>query len=88
MEVMLNAKKELTVYTREQAVAASQIYFNGDTLAADVWVNKYALKDSDGNIYESTPDDMHVRIASEISRIEQKYENPMSYELILSLIHI
>jgi ribonucleoside-diphosphate reductase alpha chain len=86
MEVMLNAKKELTVYTREQAVAASQIYFNGDTLAADVWVNKYALKDSDGNIYESTPDDMHVRIASEISRIEQKYENPMSYELILSLI--
>ena len=74
------------IYSREQAVAASIEYFKGDTLAADVWVNKYALKDSDGSIYEKTPDDMHVRIAKEISRIEQKYDNPMSYELILSLI--
>jgi len=86
MEATLNAKKELKIYTREDAVAASIKYFKGDTLAADVWVNKYALKDSYGNIYESTPDDMHVRIASEISRIEHKYDNPMSYELILSLI--
>jgi ribonucleoside-diphosphate reductase alpha chain len=87
MEVTTQTKTEPTVtYTREQAVAASVKYFNGDTLAADVWVNKYALKDSDGNIYELTPDDMHVRIAKEIYRAESKYANPMSYELILSLI--
>ena len=86
----IKTKKEitpsLTTYTREHAVSESTKYFKGDTLAADVWVNKYALKDSEGNIYELTPDDMHIRIAKEISRIENTYVNPMSYELILSLI--
>jgi ribonucleoside-diphosphate reductase alpha chain len=87
MEVIPQVKKESpSTYTREQSVNASIKYFNGDTLAADVWVNKYALKDSDGNIYELTPDDMHIRLAKEIYRIESKYANPMSYELILSLI--
>jgi ribonucleotide reductase alpha subunit len=61
-------------------------YFKGDELAASVWINKYALKDSDGNIYEKSPFDMHERIAKEISRIEKKYPNPMSEEHIFSLI--
>ncbi|HCO82135.1 MAG TPA: hypothetical protein DIT95_01190, partial [Arenibacter sp.] len=57
-------------YSQEEAFNASLEYFKGDDLAARVWVNKYALKDSQGNIYELTPDDMHHRIAKEISRIE------------------
>ena len=61
-------------------------YFNGDELAARVWASKYALKDSFGNLYEQTPDDMHHRIASEIARIEKKYPNPMSEEEIFSLL--
>lgn len=65
-------------YTYEQAYEASLKFFNGDALAARVWVSKYALKDSYGNIYELTPDDMHHRIASEIARIENNYPNPMS----------
>ncbi len=65
-------------YTYEEALKASVKYFNGDELAASVWVNKYALKDSFGNIYERTPDDMHRRIAAEIARIEQKYPSPVS----------
>ena len=82
MEVTSKVKETSPItYTREQAVSASIKYFNGDTLAADVWVNKYALKDSYGNIYELTPDDMHIRLAKEISRIENNYANPMSYEL-------
>lgn len=66
--------------------SAAEKYFKGDKLAADVWMNKYALKDSNGNIYERTPDDMHDRIASEIARIEEKYPNPMSKEKIFELI--
>ncbi|MCX6232472.1 MAG: adenosylcobalamin-dependent ribonucleoside-diphosphate reductase [Bacteroidetes bacterium] len=62
------------------------VYFQGDTLAASVWMNKYALKDSAGNIYELTPDDMHRRIASEIARIEKKYPNPMKEEEIFDLL--
>lgn len=73
-------------YTQEEAVAASVEYFNGDELAAQVWVNKYALKDSDGNIYEKTPDDMHRRIAREIARIEQRYANPMTEEEVFDVI--
>lgn len=69
-------------YTHEEALKASVKYFNGDELAASVWVNKYALKDSFGNIYERTPDDMHRRIAAEIARIEQKYPHPVSEEEI------
>jgi ribonucleotide reductase alpha subunit len=59
-------------YTYNEAVAKATGYFKGDSLAAGVWVNKYALKDSDGNIYELTPDDMHRRIASEIARDREK----------------
>ena len=57
-------------------------YFNGDELAANVWINKYALKDSQGNIYEHSPDDMHHRMAAEIARIEKKYPNPLTEEEI------
>jgi len=72
-------------YTREEAYDATLSYFNGDTLAADVWVNKYALKETKdgGTVYhEKTPDDMHKRLARELHRIEMKYENPLSEELI------
>jgi ribonucleoside-diphosphate reductase alpha chain len=75
-----------TTYTREEAEAASLEYFNGDDLAATVWVNKYALKDSNGTIYEKTPEMMHRRIASELARIEEKYPNPLSEEHIFSLL--
>ncbi|MDE6778969.1 MAG: ribonucleoside-diphosphate reductase, adenosylcobalamin-dependent, partial [Alistipes sp.] len=68
------------------AVAASKEYFAGDDLAAQVWVTKYALKDSFGRIYELTPEDMHRRIAGEIERIEKKYPNPMSQEEIFGLL--
>ena len=73
-----NPPKNKTIYTQDEAYDASLVYFNGDDLAARVWVNKYALKDSDGNIYEKTPDDMHRRIAKEIARVEQRYANPLS----------
>lgn len=62
---------ERITYTYDEAYEASVKYFDGDELAARVWVSKYALKDSDGNIYEKTPEDMHRRIASEIVRIER-----------------
>ncbi|MBQ5620606.1 MAG: adenosylcobalamin-dependent ribonucleoside-diphosphate reductase, partial [Alistipes sp.] len=68
------------------AVAESKIYFEGDDLAATVWVSKYALKDSYGNIYERSPKQMHERIAGEIERIENKYPNPMSKEEVFSLL--
>ena len=68
------------------AVAAAKEYFAGDELAATVWVSKYALKDSFGNIYESTPTQMHERIASELERIENKYPNPLSKEQIFELL--
>ncbi len=73
-------------YTQEEAFKASLSYFDGDDLAARVWVNKYALKDSEGNLYEKTPDDMHRRIAGEIARIEAKYPNPMGEEEVFNLI--
>ncbi len=68
------------------AVAAAKEYFGGDELAATVWVSKYALKDSFGNIYESSPVQMHERIASELERIENKYPNPLSYAQIFELL--
>ncbi len=74
------------IYTYDEAYAASLEYFKGDELAARVWSSKYALKDSDGNIYEKTPDDMHHRIASEIARIESKYPNPMSENEVFDLL--
>ncbi len=73
-------------FTHEEAFEAALQYFKGDDLAARVWLNKYALKDSEGNIYEKSPDDMHYRIANEIARIETKYINPLSKETIYDLI--
>jgi len=72
------AKEKMKAYTHKEVLDAATIYFEGDKLAASVWMNKYALKDSDGNIYELTPDDMHRRLASEVARIEKNYPNPMS----------
>lgn len=77
---------ETKIYTYDEAYRASCDYFKGDELAARVWVNKYALKDSFGNIFEKTPDDMHHRIARELARIESKYNNPMSEDAIFELL--
>ncbi len=77
--------KKLITYQHEEVMEAATAYFKGDTLAASVWMNKYALKDSDGNIYERTPDDMHHRLASEVARIERKYPNPMGEEELFEL---
>lgn len=79
-------QNEKQIYSREEAISASLNYFKGDQLAAEVWVNKYALKDSAGNIFEKTPDDMHRRIARELARIETKYENSISEDEIFELI--
>ena len=70
----------------DDAVAESKAYFGGDELAATVWVSKYALKDSFGNIYESSPRQMHERIAAEIERIERNYPNPMSRDEVFELL--
>ena len=78
--------KETIVYSHEEAVEASIQYFRGDELAARVWANKYALKDSYGNLFEKTPDDMHHRLAGEICRVEKKYKNPLSEDLIFSVL--
>ena len=83
---MSENKNKPKSYTYEEAIEASTQYFNGDQLAATVWVNKYALKDSKGNIYELTPDDMHWRLAKELARIESKYPNPLSADMIYSLL--
>ena len=76
---------ENTTYSFDEAYEASLKYFDGDELAARVWVNKYALKDSMGNIYEKSPEMMHHRLAKEFARIEQKYKNPISEEEIFDL---
>ncbi len=75
------------VYSFNEAMEASRIYFDGDELAAKVWVTKYALKDSFGNLYEKSPEDMHRRIAKEIARIEKKYANPLSEEDIFETLY-
>jgi ribonucleoside-diphosphate reductase alpha chain len=74
------------IFSQEEAVNASLSYFKGDDLAARVWVNKYALKDSFGNIFERTPDDMHRRLAREIARIEKRYPNPFSEDEIYKVL--
>jgi len=79
-------KEEPKIYSHEEALRKSIEYFRGDELAATVWVNKYALKDSFGRIYELTPDDMHWRIAREIARIEKRYPNPLPVEEIYELL--
>jgi ribonucleoside-diphosphate reductase alpha chain len=92
LEITLEANKtmadkvEFTTYGYDEVIEKSKEYFNGDELAANVWVSKYALKDSKGNIYESNPDDMHQRMAREIARIEAKYPHPLSANDIYSLI--
>ncbi|MED9799892.1 MAG: adenosylcobalamin-dependent ribonucleoside-diphosphate reductase [Prevotella sp.] len=73
-------------YSQEEAYEASLEYFGGDELAARVWVNKYAMKDSFGNIYECSPEDMHWRIARELARVERKYPNPLSEGQIFELL--
>src|SRR5690606_24333024 len=85
------AQKNRT-FSSEDVLQATLEYFKGDDLAARVWINKYALKDSHGNIYEKSPEDMHWRIANEIARVEAKYANPLSaaelYELIRDFKYI
>ncbi len=82
----------MTTYTYNEALEESKKYFKGDELAASVWINKYAMKDSFGNIYENSPEQMHWRIANEFARIEAKYPNPMTaeeiYELLRGFKHI
>ena len=73
------------VYSHDEALKATLDYFGGDELAAGVWVSKYALKDSYGNLYEKTPEDMHRRLAREFARIEAKYPNPMTEQEIFEL---
>ncbi|MBN2165784.1 MAG: adenosylcobalamin-dependent ribonucleoside-diphosphate reductase [Marinilabiliaceae bacterium] len=86
---MATQEMELTLmkktYSNDEAFKAALNYFKGDELAARVWVNKYALKDSDGNIYECTPDDMHRRLAKEVARIEKKYPNPLTEDELFEL---
>ncbi|MGM0472974.1 MAG: adenosylcobalamin-dependent ribonucleoside-diphosphate reductase, partial [Bacteroidota bacterium] len=79
-------KKQRHTYSFDEAFRASLDYFRGDELAARVWVSKYALKDSEGRLYERTPDDMHRRLASEIRRIEKKYPNPLSFDELFELM--
>ncbi len=76
----------MKTFSFDEALASSKDYFKGDELAASVWVSKYALKDSDGNIYELNPDMMHERIASEFARIENKYPNPLDKQKIFELL--
>lgn len=66
------------MYNIEEVKSNTLKYFNGDEMATDVWINKYALRDSEGNYLELTPDDMHKRMAKEFAKIEQKYKNPLS----------
>ncbi len=77
---------EPQIFSYDEAFNASLQYFNGDQLAARVWVTKYALKDSFGNIYEKDPDDMHRRIARSLSQVENKYPSPMSEDDIYNLL--
>ncbi|MCT4587118.1 MAG: adenosylcobalamin-dependent ribonucleoside-diphosphate reductase [Carboxylicivirga sp.] len=85
-EIDQKTKNVRKTYTYDEAFNASLDYFQGDELAARVWVNKYALKDSDGNIYELNPDEMHWRLAREIARIEEKYPNPMTVTKLYDLL--
>ena len=84
--VCAEEKPTYTIYPIDTVKAAAKEYFHGDSLAADVWANKYALKDSDGHLYELTPDDMHRRIAKEIVRIERKYPNPLTEEEVFEVL--
>ncbi len=85
-QVSVKAAVGKKIYTQSEAIQASLEYFKGDDLAARVWVNKYALKDSFGNIFELTPDDMHHRLAKEVARIESKYPNPLTEDEIYKVL--
>ncbi|WP_167617373.1 adenosylcobalamin-dependent ribonucleoside-diphosphate reductase [Maribellus sediminis] len=85
-EVSVKAPAGKKIYSQDEAINASLKYFKGDDLAARVWVNKYALKDSFGNIFELTPDDMHKRLAGEIARVEARYPNPLTEEEIYTVL--
>lgn len=74
------------MYSREIVERDTLNYFEGDPLATNVWIDKYCLKDKDGNLVENTPDDMHKRMAKEFARIEQKYKNPISEDDIYQLM--
>lgn len=82
----MNPEPEKSKFSFEDAFEASVKYFKGDELAARVWATKYALKDSEGNFYELTPDDMHHRIASELAKIEKRYPNPVDEEELFTLL--
>lgn len=75
-------EKNRKTYEKQDVFNSTLEYFNGDQLATEVWINKYCLKDSFGNLYEKNPNDMHNRIADELWRIEKKYPNPISKEEI------
>lgn len=77
---------DLKAYTYEEVLKEATAYFKGDTLAANVWINKYALKNSANQLFERTPDDMHRRLASEIARVEKKYPNPLSEDELFHLL--
>lgn len=85
MSVKTTVAKPIS-YSDQEVFNAALDYFKGDDLAARVWLNKYALKDSQGNIFEKTPDDMHRRIAREVARIEKRYPNPLSEKQVFDLI--
>ncbi|MFH2096876.1 MAG: adenosylcobalamin-dependent ribonucleoside-diphosphate reductase [Bacteroidota bacterium] len=85
-EMSVQQKEAKKIYKSDEAVKEAKKYFKGDELAATVWVNKYALKNSKGEIFEKTPDDMHRRLAREIARIERQYPNPLKEEEIFQLM--
>ena len=86
LEKAMPVKKKSSTYSHAEVLAESTRYFNGDDLAATVWINKYALKDSKGKLYEKSPEDMHRRIAKEVARIEKKYVNPLSEAFVYDLL--
>ena len=86
MEETKTEEQGRKIYSFAEVIEKSTEYFRGDSLAANVWANKYALKNSEGHLFELTPDDMHRRIAREIARIEKKYPNPMSEEELFELM--
>lgn len=85
LETEIKKEIKLSPFPYQQVLEESTRYFKGDSLAANVWINKYALKNSNGDIFELTPDDMHLRLAKEVARIEKKYPNPMSEKELFEL---
>ena len=86
MELTVGEEKKNKIYSKEKVLKEATAYFDGDKLAAEVWMNKYALRDREGNIYEKSPKEMHQRLASEIARIEKKYPNPIPQKEIFKVL--